>query len=87
MNIDQRLDEIFNELDGLLFEGRYEEVDEILSNVNVNVEPLAVLVGYLTITFQRREVLLDRLPLMHAIRERVENEVPERAERILDGLD
>lgn len=87
MNIVQRLDEIFKELDDLLLEGRYKEADEILSDVNVNVEPLTILVGYLTITFQWRDVLLARVPLMHAIRERVEHEVPERAEGILSGLD
>ncbi len=87
MNVDQRLDEIYEELDVLLFAGKYEEADEILSDVNVNVEPLEILVGYLSITFMSRERLLARQPLMHAIRERVEHEVPERAQGILGGLD
>jgi len=87
MNTDQRLDEIYGELDTLLFDGRYEEADEVLSDVNVNVEPIVILVGYLTITFEWRDVLLERTPLMHAIRARVENELPERAEGILGGLD
>jgi len=87
MNIDQRLDEIYGKLDRLLFDGRYEETDEVLSDLNVNVEPIVILVGYLTVTFQWKDVLLERTPLMHAIRERVEHELPERAEGILGGLD
>lgn len=87
MSISRRLDEIYNEIDTLLLDGEYAEVDDILSKVSVETEKIEILLGYLSITTQFAEVLLERLPLFNKIEDKAKHEFPpERAEKILRGL-
>ena len=49
-SLDRWIDLVFNEIDDLFIDGKYEEIDAILEKVNVKDTPLTILVGYLTIT-------------------------------------
>lgn len=48
--IDDQLDQIFNTIDDFCLEGKFEEVDIILDQVDVDNCLLGLLIGYLTIT-------------------------------------
>ena len=86
-SISRLLDEIYERLDILLFDGEFAKVDDILSNVPVDIERVEILLGYLTITAQWEGYLLERLPLLDKIIDRVEHEFPaERAKAMLRGF-
>lgn len=88
-NTDKRLDEIFDKLDDLGLEGKFEEVDKELAKVDVdNEDEYVILLGYLTITFYMAPFLKNRTALYDKIRNKFINDgTPmERVNRLLGNL-
>ena len=59
-SIDKRLDEIYNKVDDLLLAGKFEEVDKLLSYIDVRNTNIDILLGWLTITLAARSKLKNR---------------------------
>jgi len=50
MSIDKQIDKIFDQVDDLCLEGKFEEVDEILKSVDIENTMEELLIAYLAIT-------------------------------------
>lgn len=59
-NIDQKLDSIYDTLDEHFRNGRFAEVDEILTKIDVEKENTDVLLGYLTASLPASHKLKTR---------------------------
>jgi len=58
--IDGKLDELYEEIDGLMKNGAFEECDEILRRVDVVRTDTDLLIGYLTTTLPGKSKLHSR---------------------------
>lgn len=59
-SVDQQIDDIFSEIDGLMRAHRFEDVDKILQCVDTEQEPINILIAYLTISLPLRDRLSRR---------------------------
>lgn len=81
----QRLDYIFNTLDDWLLKGECGKVNQVLEQVDTNTWDIVYLIGYLTITLTWP--LPARPEFFQKVKERLQQEAPERVENLLRGLD
>ena len=97
MNVDDWLDEIFDEIDDLCQVGKFEKVDYILNNVDVSKCPTTILIGYLTITLpfikewhikNTNHISTAREAFFNKVLDKLHqsNESEERIGRLLNGL-
>jgi hypothetical protein len=89
ISIEKRLDDIFDKIDDLALEGKFEEIDNILDKVDVDGEPeYSILLGYLTITFAPAHELKRRCNLYDRILNRFQNDnmSDERIKSLIGGL-
>lgn len=85
--IDKALDILYEEFDEALLNGEFEAVDIYLRHANVSRYRVETLVGFLTITFVWRDSLKERAGFYDRVKARVEKSYPDRAEKILMGLE
>lgn len=50
MGIDNYIDKIFNKIDNLLRDNKFDEIDLILDHIEVDKYPIVILIAYLCIT-------------------------------------
>ena len=85
MKIAKQLDKIFEETNQKLEEGKFDEINEWLKGVDVENEPIEILIGWLTTCL----CVYSKLPYIDRFYERVEEklekEEPGRAKAILHG--
>jgi hypothetical protein len=86
-SISRALDILYEEFDDALMDGRGEEVDNYLRNANVSRYRVETLIGFLTITFAWTDSLKERSGFYDRVKTRVEGSYPDRAEKILMGLE
>lgn len=90
-SIDAQLDEIYDKIDDLLKEGKFDIVDNILKSVSNDIKQTSIdiLLGYLTITFvaksklKNRQILLDKTKEEFNQREELKDE---NVTELLKGL-
>ena len=81
------IDVVFQHMNRLLMEGRFEDCDEILSRVELRRIPPMIMAAFLTITAAARKELKNRPVFFENVRLLVEAERgPEDAKRLLVGL-
>jgi len=79
---------LFREMDELLSSNQFELCDSIIaSTLDLNRLNASLLIAVLSITLPASSKLKSRADLVERIRRRLKNEVPERAERMLKGLE
>ena len=79
---------LFREMDELLSSNQFELCDSIIaSTLDLNRLNASLLIAALSITLPASSKLKSRADLVERIRRRLKNEVPERAERMLKGLE
>jgi hypothetical protein len=83
-NIGAQLDEIFDKLFTLLGQKKYNEVTDILKNVDVDNLELSVAIGYMVPTAHYNHVLPYRKIYLQKLEERLKRE--NRNLKMLDGL-
>jgi len=82
------IDAVFDEIEGLLCEEGFETVDRLFANVHVELTPLDLLVGYLTITFSTKQKLAERATFFGKVRaEVIRRGMADRVEGLLLGLE
>ena len=82
----RQLNRVFRELDGLLQDGKFEEVDDILAVVDIDNLPPTVVLGYLTITIPASKELKNRHSYFLKAREVLTKKIgSERTEKLLKG--
>lgn len=87
MNRREKLDEIFNRVDDLLLDGKFDEVDKELRGLNPDTLDTTSSLGYLTITFAAKRRLKARAAFLSAVRQKLTAERPSEVEALLSGLD
>lgn len=85
--ISRALDIVYDEFDYAMLAGLYDEVDTFLKHANVSHYRVEILIGFLTITFVWREALKERAGFYDRVKTRVEGSYPDKAEKILMGLE
>ena len=83
----EALDTLYREFDDALLAGDFEAVDVYLRHANVRRYRVETLVGFLTITFVWKDSLKERAGFYERVKARVEKSHPDRAEKILMGLE
>ncbi len=85
--MDNRIDEIFDRIDGLLLGGRFDEVDNELRNLDLTQET-ALLLSYLSISFAAKFHLQQWAPTVNKIRIELEKRRGRQETReLLRGFD
>ena len=85
---DSAIDVIFQYMNSLLVEGRFEDCDRILGEVEIARIPTVLMVSFLTITAAAKTNLKNRGGFFKDVRRVVARERGEKtAQRLLDGLD
>ena len=78
---------LYDRMDQLLTDGRFAECDEILKTVRFDMLGPLHTVGFLTITSGYRHQLKERSTYYRKVERQVRLELPDRADRILVGLE
>ena len=86
-SVEEALDIMFEEFDEALISGQFEEVDIYLRDAIVSHYRVETLVGFLSITFVWKNSLKERACFYDRVKVRVEKSYPDRAEKILTGLE
>lgn len=88
MNIDKWIDKIYQEIDGLLLNGKFDEIDVILDNLNIDDFPTSILISYLTITLPIMKRSTSREHLFNRILDKFQSDptTKDRIRRLLGGL-
>lgn len=86
-NEDARLDEIYNMVDDLFLAGNFDEVDNLLPNVDPGNLGITLTIGWLTVTSWAADKLKNRNDLVRRARNFFEKEAPGDVEALLHGLD
>ncbi|KKM96385.1 hypothetical protein LCGC14_1178530 [marine sediment metagenome] len=84
---DKALDILYEEFDKALLAGEFEAVDIYMRHAIVSRYRVETLVGFLTISFQWKDHLKERPGFYARVKARVEKSYPDRAEKILMGLE
>lgn len=66
---DAALDIIFDKIDDWLCEGKFDECDEFLGRLKVEIVPTLLLIGILTITYAAHDHLANRPRVFNRIRD------------------
>lgn len=74
--IDEKLDHIFDYLDDLFLDGKFEEANNHLRSVDIANTPIVLLIGYLTITFCAKDKLPYRGTMFLKTKWKIEDECP-----------
>lgn len=85
--IDKGLDILYEEFDKALLAGEFEAVDIYMRHAIVSHYRVETLVGFLTISFQWRDHLKERQGFYARVKAHIEKSHPDRAEKILMGLE
>jgi hypothetical protein len=85
--VSRTLDFIYDTLDDWLLQGEGKKVDQVLDQVDVDTCEHVYLIGYLTITGNWRSHLTARTRFYERVKERIERDVPHRADALLKGLE
>lgn len=81
------LDHMYDTIDDMLIDGKFEEVDDLLNRVNVEQLSITLMLGYLTITLPWRSLSKCRAALYARIDARLREIDPARRESLLRGLE
>ena len=81
------LDRLYRAIDGLIQSGAISECDRLLREIAVEDMNTHLLVGLLTITAPDAARLPSRSSLYARVRERLDELVPDRSQRLLAGLE
>jgi len=84
--IDEISDYLFESIDDLHLEGRFDIVDEIIENINLSKFNNYFLVGLLSITFPARSKLKNRTSMVNRIEYQFELRCPNRIPELIGGL-
>jgi hypothetical protein len=87
ISIDDRLDNIFNEIDRMFLDGDFERVENTLKYHLVSGSSIDVLIAYATITLSAKDNLVERKNFMSRVREEITKREPERVDALLQGLE
>jgi hypothetical protein len=85
--IDKALDILYEEFDKALLAGEFEAVDIYMRHAIVSHYRVETLVGFLTISLQWKDHLKERAGFYARVKSLVEKSYPDRAEKILMGLE
>jgi hypothetical protein len=81
------LDQVFNTLDVWLEQSDFDACEHLLSEVNVSTWDTRILLAILTVSSRYRQDLPGRPEFFASVRNLLEQRAPERAQRLLDGLE
>lgn len=65
LDTDEKIDRIYDKIDRLLYEGKFDVVDKILGNVTTKYLNSDFLITFLTVTLPAKSKLLNRPRLYH----------------------
>ena len=82
----KQLDELYDSVDDLLRENKFDEVDQMLQDVNLRQAGVIKMIGYLTITFPVRSALAYRSKFYEAVRQEL-IALGRNADALLKGLE
>jgi hypothetical protein len=85
MDLDAQIEQLYDRVDDLLCQGRFDLVDQELLQVDVASAPVELLVAWLIITLPAGSKLVQRGPFVELVRNRLADD-PER-DAILHGLE
>lgn len=71
MNIRKELNKIFDTINNLIINDNFNEIDNILQNIDVDNTALTLLIGYLSITYQAKHLLKNRYLLFKKINDKL----------------
>ena len=60
LSTDRMLDRLFDEIDTLLIDGKFDEVDDFIKSIEIPAMSIEYLLGVLTITLQAQDKLKSR---------------------------
>lgn len=81
------LDVMFDNVDNLMSQGRWKELDRILKGLDVSCSSINICVGWLSITFAGRAHLAPMDALIAKVRMRIKELAPDRVEGLMKGLE
>lgn len=84
--IDEALDVLYREVDGLLRAGAFDECDAALGSFQTSRLDVTLLVGLLTASLPAKDVLPHRGELVHRVAARLQIVAPDRVKRLIGGL-
>jgi hypothetical protein len=85
---DKAVDILFEYVDELCVNGKFNVVDEFLLTINVEIQTTQVLIGILCITLMVKSKLKERSKVFAKISEKIKRtESPRRHKRLLEGLE
>ena len=87
MNIDKKLDEIFDQIDDLFWKQKFNEVDSILEGLDPCLLDPVISIGYLTITAAGKSKLKKRKEFFDKTQSYFNQKFePQKTRRLLSGL-
>lgn len=84
--IDSQIDVIIEEVELLLWAGKWDIIDEKLNLVNVELEPLDILLSWLSMTFVEKSKLKNYNSFFESVKKRIELDGEDSVE-LLRGLE
>ena len=85
-NIDDAIDLLFDHIDEMFLEGRFEECNDLLPKIDLEKMDTYLLVGLLSITFAAKNKLSYHPEFESKIEERLKVLAPDRAHRLIRGF-
>lgn len=85
--IDEGLERIYEDVDGLLQEGRFDVVDELLRIVDIYRFFVVQMLAFISITFAARDELKAHAGFVARVREHLKRVEPARVEELLAGFE
>jgi hypothetical protein len=83
---DLGMDLLFDNVDEMLCDGKFKEVDDLLETMDLSILNTTLLIGLLSITSAAKNKLKNRASLVQRIEEIFKVTDPERVDRLLKGL-
>lgn len=87
MATDQRLDEIHDQMDDLLYAGKFDDVDEIFRTADVNRLDVDEMLGLLVSTIGARSKLTARKEFVSRVKAKIAELAEPFSPHLLDGLE
>lgn len=87
MSTRRAVDDIFGWVDGRLCERRFEEIDLLLRDMQIEELPTVVLLAFLTITLPVHDQIINRTAFFRRVRELLIEREGSRTESLLRGLE
>jgi hypothetical protein len=87
MELEDALDLIYADVNILLLDGAFTEVDELLQDLPVTALPIEHVLAFASITRSADQHLPSRKPFLAKVRKHLEEVHPSRVGELLDGLE